>query len=249
VEKWKMKNTHDVSANTLLINGKRLHRELHPVEAGRLPDEIGRKVVRALRGNTFCPPKLETNLVGNIVGNLDDMAHAFPGFVQFAGVPQPQLIPNSQAHLPTLQLGQTEPRHALLIQPKVPPDRDIGLRLALLEALVVVSLDLDEGPEDVLVLVRVLVAQQNRLRLVVHAGLLEVFEGGVGVVAPEIFEAVDLGEGDLAGAQLLGLAGGLDEPRQEGAIVDEGSPEGGVPGNILGYGSAGLPRREFSKVT
>lgn len=47
-----------------------------------------------------------------------------------------------------------------------------GHHLGLLELLVVVGLELDEGPEDVLVLVGVLVAQEHMLWLLVHARLL-----------------------------------------------------------------------------
>ena len=84
------------------------------------------------------------------------------------------------------------------------------------------------------------IPEENGLGLVVDAGFFEILEGGGGLLAPEILETVDLGEGDLAGAELLGLCGGLDEPGEEGAVVDEGGPEGGVPGDVLGYGGAGL---------
>lgn len=55
------------------------------------------------------------------------------------------------------------------------------LYLGLFQLLVVVSLQLDEGAEDVLVLVGILVAQQHMLGLLVYAGLLQVLQSGCGV--------------------------------------------------------------------
>ena len=57
--------------------------------------------------------------------------------------------------------------------------------LGLFKLFVVVGLQFDEGPEDVLVLVGVLVAQQHVLGLLVHPGLLQVLQGGCGVVLRE----------------------------------------------------------------
>lgn len=78
--------------------------------------------------------------------------------MHLAVVAQAELIPDGEANLARLELGKVEPRNTLLIETHVPPDDERLLGLRLLEALVVVGLDLDERPKDVLVLVRVLVA-------------------------------------------------------------------------------------------
>ena len=161
------------------------------------------------------------------------MSDALPRLVQLATVPEPQLVTDSEADFATLELGEAEPRYALLVETDVPADSDIGLSLTFLEALVIVGLDLDKGAEDILVLVRILVAQNDRLRLVVDAGLLEVFKCGIGVLTPQVFKSVDLLEGDLAGAQLFGLARRLDEPGQEGPIINERRPQCRVPRYLL----------------
>lgn len=51
-----------------------------------------------------------------------------------------------------------EPGDALLVESHVPANDERLLGLRLLETLVVVGFDLDEGSKDVLVLVRILVA-------------------------------------------------------------------------------------------
>ena len=54
--------------------------------------------------------------------------------------------------------------------------------LGLFELLVVVCFQFDQRAEDVLVLVGVLIAQQHVLGLLVHTGLLQVLQGGAGVI-------------------------------------------------------------------
>ena len=73
-------------------------------------------------------------------------------------------------------------------------------------------------------MVGIFVSQEDRLGFVVYTGLFEVFESGIGVFPPEVFEAVDLVEGDLAGAELFLFAWGFDEPGEEGTVVDERGP-------------------------
>jgi hypothetical protein len=41
-------------------------------------------------------------------------------------------------------------------------------------------------------LICVLVSQQDGLRLIVYAGLLEIFKGCFGILTPQILETVDL---------------------------------------------------------
>ena len=67
--------------------------------------------------------------------------------------------------------------------------------------LVLVGLEFDEGAEDVLVLVGVLVPQQHRQGFVVHSGLFEILQFGVGVALPELLQFVDLLRSDLCPAE------------------------------------------------
>lgn len=55
--------THDISADTLLIDSERLHRQLHTVEAGRFPNEVHSVVVSDVHRDPLGPPKLQANLV------------------------------------------------------------------------------------------------------------------------------------------------------------------------------------------
>jgi hypothetical protein len=83
-------------------------------------------------------------------------------------------------------------RYTLLVQAEIPPHGNVGLRLALLESLIVVRLNFDQRPEDILVLVCILIAQQDGLRLVIYAGLLKILERCFGVLVPQILKVVDL---------------------------------------------------------
>jgi len=84
--------------------------------------------------------------------------------MHLAVVAKPQLVANCEPDLAAFELGQVEPRDALLVESNVPPDDESLLRLRLLEPFVVVGLNLDQRAEDVLVLVRILVpADENRL--------------------------------------------------------------------------------------
>lgn len=56
----------DVAADTLLVDGEGLHRELHAVERGRLPDKVGREVVSAVGGDAVVPAKFESDLVRDV---------------------------------------------------------------------------------------------------------------------------------------------------------------------------------------
>lgn len=74
---------------------------------------------------------------------------------RFNSAPGPQL--NGVA--PTfVGLGKVEVGNALLIETHVPADQDVVLGLRLLQLLVIVRLQLDQGAKDVLVLVRILVS-------------------------------------------------------------------------------------------
>ena len=59
-------NTYNVPTDALLVHGKRLHRQLHPVEARRLPDKVRGEVMRAVRRHAIRPPELQPDLVRHI---------------------------------------------------------------------------------------------------------------------------------------------------------------------------------------
>ncbi|KAF6763799.1 hypothetical protein DFP72DRAFT_483599 [Ephemerocybe angulata] len=168
------------------------------------------------------------------------MPDTLPWLVQLSRVTETKLIANSKPDLSALQLGQTKPCDTLLVKAQVPPDSDVGLGLAFLQTLVVVRFYLDQGAKDVLVLVSVFIAGQDGLGFVVHTGLFEVFQSRINVLAPHILKSVDVLERDLAGTKLLLLSGGLDEPGEERAVVNEGRPEGCIPGDIFGDRRTGL---------
>lgn len=61
-----MMTTHDISTDTLFVDGKCLHGELHTIKASRFPDEVCGEVVCALGRYTVSPPQFQPNLVGNV---------------------------------------------------------------------------------------------------------------------------------------------------------------------------------------
>ena len=77
-------------------------------------------------------------------------------------VSQSQLVPRHQSHVPVV-LGHVEVGRRLLVESLVPPHFDVVLGLGLLQLLVIVGLQLDQGPEDVLVLVTVLLTNQKSI--------------------------------------------------------------------------------------
>ncbi len=194
----------------------------------------------ALGWDTIGPSELQPNLIRDVVGNLDDMADTLPGLMELARITQTQLVAHRQAHFSALQFGQSKPRHSLLVKTQVPSHGNIGLGLTFLQPLIIVSFYLDQGTKYILVLIRVLIAWEDGLGLVVRARLFEVGQGGVGILAPKVLETVDLSEGDLTRTQLLRLAGRLDEPREEGAVINKWRPKRRVPGDVLAHGSTRL---------
>lgn len=93
------------------------------------------------------------------------MPKTLPRLVHLAVVAQAELVADSEPDFSRLELGEVEPRDTLLVESHVPPHDEPFLGLRLLETLVVVGLDLDERSEDVLVLVRVLVAARPSSRM------------------------------------------------------------------------------------
>lgn len=136
--------------------------------------------------------------LGPTVRDLDDMSGSFPILVQLSRVFQPQFISNRKPDFPTLQLRQHEPSDPLLIQTQIPPNADIRLSLRFLEAFVVVGFDFHQRSHDILILVGIFVTEQDGLRFVIYTRFLQILERGVGVLTPQIFEAVNLLERDLS---------------------------------------------------
>jgi hypothetical protein len=116
----------------------------------------------AISSETSIPTRqLQYHLVGAAiltVGDLDNVPKSLPRLVHLSVVPQPELVSHREPHLSRLELWQVEPGDALLVQSHVPANDERLLGLRLLQTLVVVSFDLDEGSKDILVLVRILVA-------------------------------------------------------------------------------------------
>ena len=59
---------YNIATDALLVNGKSLHGKLHPVETGRLPDEVRSEALCHVVWDTLSPSQLETNLIRNICG-------------------------------------------------------------------------------------------------------------------------------------------------------------------------------------
>jgi len=74
---------------------------------------------------------------------------------------------------------------------------------------------------------------QNRLRLIVGAWSLKIFQGSVGVFSPQILQLGDLHCCDLSCTELLLFWGDLYQPWEEAAIVNQWKPLRGVPVHIL----------------
>ncbi|XP_033232122.1 regulator of nonsense transcripts 1 [Belonocnema kinseyi] len=185
-----------------------------PIETRAFPDEIDDKIADALGGRARIILELNAHFLAIIVRNFDDMSNARPGLVQLAEIAQSQLVAVHQLHV-AVGLGQHKVGDRLLVEANVPAHLNVLLCLRLLQSLVVVRLELDQRSKDILILVAVLVAQQHLLRLLVDSRLLQVLEGRVHIVAPQLLEFVDLLGRDLAGAQLLLLRGDLHQPGEE----------------------------------
>lgn len=86
--------------------------------------------------------------------------------------------------------------------------------------LVVVGLDLHQRREDLLVLVRVDVAQRDAQEVSLGGGRVrEALQRRVGVAAPERLQLRHLRRLELARAPQLALAGRLHEPRHDRAVL------------------------------
>ena len=125
---------------------------------------------------------------------------------------------------------------------------DLGFRFFHL--LVIVSLQLHQWAEHVLVMVPVFVdlehwidlgkikkAKSTRAmyrpatttNLVINARAVKILERGIWIGLPELFQLRNLGARDLASTQLLLLRGDFHEPGQERSVLDDGLPHAQIP--------------------
>lgn len=100
------------------------------------------------------------------------MPITLPRFVQLTAISQSEFVPNGQSHLATLQLREAKPGNTLLIKTQIPANRYVCLGLRLFQTSVIVRLDLHQRTKYVLILIRIFVPQENRLRFVVNAWFL-----------------------------------------------------------------------------
>mmetsp|Transcript_11254 Transcript_11254/g.30094 ORF Transcript_11254/g.30094 Transcript_11254/m.30094 type:complete len:330 (+) Transcript_11254:1957-2946(+) len=191
----------EVSRHAGIIDRESAQGRLHAVERRGLPHELhGKAVLYVPRPDVLRATQLERHLfVGR---DLGDVPHGAPaGVLRVAegrvgrGVqPQPELVAGHQPGLVVL-LGEVEVRDALLVEADVPAHDDVLLRLRLLHSFVVVCLHLDQRREHVLVLVGILVAQHDGLRVVLESGAglaLEVLQGRFAIRLPELLQLVHL---------------------------------------------------------
>ena len=150
----------DVAGDRGLVHREGLERGLHAVVGDGLPHEVHREAVVRVDGHVRLGAQLDAHLLRG--GEAHHRALALPrGAEAVARVAQLQLVPRDEAHVCVL-LREGEVGDALLVKPHVPAHGDPLLRLRLLHLLVVVGLELDQRPHDVLVLVGVLVAHLHR---------------------------------------------------------------------------------------
>ena len=67
------------------------------------------------------------------------------------------------------------------------------------------------------------------LWFLVDSRFLQVLQGGIRVVLPQLLQLVDLRGRDLPGSSLLLLRGNLHQPVQEASVIDQGAPVVRVP--------------------
>ena len=79
--------------------------------------------------------------------------------MSYRGFKSSPIIQNTQRT--SILAWKTEVGYSLLAETHLPPDRDVVLRLTLLHLLIVVSLLLDQGTKDVLVLVCILIPKSG----------------------------------------------------------------------------------------
>lgn len=147
----------DVATYTLFVNGKRFHGCLHTVEACTFPNIVNCEIVSAFGRHLLWSLELEPDLVRSGIRNLYHVSSTFPGLSQLALIAKSKLIADCKFYITDLELWQEEPGNMLAIQTEIPSDNYAFLSLSLLQLLVVVRLDLDKWPEDVLILIRVVI--------------------------------------------------------------------------------------------
>ena len=121
----------------------------------------------------------------------------------------------------------------LLVEPDVPLDGDPLLPLRLPHGPVVVRLHLQQGREDRVVLVPVLVHHLHRLDLLVLEPVLEVLHRARRVRLPHVLQLDDLGDAHGAGPPQIPVVGLPHQPRQQALVLQQRLPLGQVPVHVL----------------
>lgn len=102
--------------------------------------------------------------------------------------------------------------------------------LGLLEAFVIVCLELYEWLKDISILLGVFVSEEN---WVLHFFLLyfsfQIFNLGKGLLLPDFFKLIDLLRGDLPGLSKFNFRGKLDEPAEKSFVLNESLPVLHIP--------------------
>jgi len=238
----------DVAGHRGFVDSEGTQRSLHPIVGDGLPDHVDGEAVDQVDGRGGARLEFDADLLRG--GEADDGAGGLPGFVRgVASVAEEEVVARDEAEL-ILGLGEGEVGDALLVETNVPPHRDVLLRLGLLHVLVVVGLQLDQRPHDVLVLVGVLVAK-------LHGGGFRVGEDAVtteGVVdarvwvcTPQLLKAIDLSNVDRARTRRLGVGRLLDEPLHQLLLLHERGPFSEVP-VVLGVVHLDVAGEEHDKV-
>ena len=126
-----------------------------------------------------------------------DMASALPSIPVQTGPrgvqPKPQLVAHHQPQFALVAARHMEARNALLAQACFPAHGNVLLLVMLLDAPVILRLEVDERAQDVLVVIAVFVAQENGLCFLrVQARAVKVAGSGLRVVSPQLLQFVDL---------------------------------------------------------
>mmetsp|Transcript_60216 Transcript_60216/g.191291 ORF Transcript_60216/g.191291 Transcript_60216/m.191291 type:complete len:534 (-) Transcript_60216:584-2185(-) len=233
------------AADAGLVQDERLECVLHAIHRHALPHEVDAEARCEVHRRPHRGAQLDAHLL--VGGLLDHLPGAAPLVVRgIAGVADHHLVAHDELHVRLIP-REDEVCDVLLVQPHVPPHHDVVPRLVLQHLLLVIPLQLHQGSEGVLVAVRVLVLECDLGDLVLVALVLQVLQGGFGPCLPHVLELGDVPAlNSPRCAQHLLLLRLLDEPMEEGAVVDEGLPLVHVPVHLLEAvrGEAGLAAEE-----
>mmetsp|Transcript_12568 Transcript_12568/g.27168 ORF Transcript_12568/g.27168 Transcript_12568/m.27168 type:complete len:260 (+) Transcript_12568:2365-3144(+) len=128
-----------------------------------------------------------------------------------------------------------EERHSLLVQTEIPSHHHVLLGLRRLLGSVVVGLELHQRSKHVLVLVGILVPQLYGLQIgfmAMDAPLVQILQGGIGLLLPELLQLVHLTLTDREWEKILVLWN-VHHPRKESPVLNQRLPFALVPGYVL----------------